>query len=641
MLFKDFSIKERPKKVRNIACICALFGVLLVGFLFILSNINLDEDNIDYASRFDVLSEDWTIIVNDQIVKGDLPLWVDINPNDKAELIRRIDDVEPNYAFVTRNYHNKLSVYCNNDQIYSFPDDKQPMSGTIITDDWNMIHIPADKDDNTVRVVFEAGGTGYSGYILPLYFGEDNSIWANIRQQFVPSYVLALVVALLGGMLVLVDSVFSRNYEDKSHILLGFVFVAVGMWFANRSRMPIFAVGSNVKFFLAFTGLIIVPLLLVLYAGDRFKSHDQTFINILSIIDTALMVILFVYIALSNTPINAILPIVYFAILISCIYLGYLMWYYAHGPGKNGLGRVERNSVRIEFIAAIITLIGSFISIAWDAMSTNNFSLIKRDWSGVGNIQMLSVIVFGLFHLIVLLYRGYYGVLESEEIQKKLHTSQLQLMMGQIQPHFTFNTLSSIRTLIKIDPEMAYNMTYNFSNYLRANVDNITNLDGIRFAAEVKHIESYVGIEEVRFGDRLRVEYDIRETDFIVPPLSIQPLVENAIKHGVVKKLEGGTVWLRSYANEKGFIVEVEDNGVGIPQEKIDAILHGKNDIHDDSDMPNLTGNGSEDHKSTGMRNIILRLQELSGATMEITSEVDKGTLTKITFPRIGKNKDL
>ena len=126
-------------------------------------------------------------------------------------------------------------------------------------------------------------------------------------------------------------------------------------------------------------------------------------------------------------------------------------------------------------------------------------------------------------------------------VTQRLQESQLELMMGQIQPHFIFNTLSSIRTLVMVDPPIAYDMIYDFSNYLRANVDNVTNLEGIPFASEVSHIKSYVNIEKVRFGDRLSMEYDIQIDSFIVPPLSIQPLVENAIKHGVCRKPEGGT----------------------------------------------------------------------------------------------------
>ena len=252
----------------------------------------------------------------------------------------------------------------------------------------------------------------------------------------------------------------------------------------------------------------------------------------------------------------------------------------------------------------------------------------------------------------------------------------MELMMGQIQPHFIFNTLSSIRTLVRVDPDIAYQMLYDFSNYLRANVDNVTNMDGIPFSSEVEHIKSYVNIESVRFGDRLNVEYDIGPKEFIVPPLSIQPLVENAIKHGVCQKLEGGTVWLRSYEEPDCYVVEIDDDGIGFDQEAASAMmaLYEEDDnkvgmesnavatkiiqdlmqhmnLKDENGDPiklggpvkrqDLSGNGSEAHKSSGMRNIFLRLREMTDADIDIESQVGKGTKIKVSFPKNELNSNL
>ena len=221
-----------------------------------------------------------------------------------------------------------------------------------------------------------------------------------------------------------------------------------------------------------------------------------------------------------------------------------------------------------------------------------------------------------------------------------------------------------------VDPQVAYSMLYDFSNYLRANIDNVTNLEGINFSAEVSHIQSYVNIERVRFGDRLEVEYDIKCDNFIVPPLSIQPLVENAIKHGVCKRIEGGIVYLRSYETEDFNIVEVEDTGVGFNSEaagKVFSIYAGESEkiglasdkvalsvmnevmesltLLDKDGNPieiakpeiiyDLSGNGSEQHQSTGMVNILLRLKEMANAKIEIYSKEDEGTKMTVYFPKI------
>lgn len=639
-----FSLTKKPYRLRDMAIVVGIFAVMLFGFMYLLSNINVDESNVKYQDRFYFVSDGWDITVDGEPVGGTLPVWVDVEPNGSVTLSRTLPaDMEPDYAFATRNYHHELRAYVDGKLIYSFPSEDQVMSGTVMTDDWNMIPVNPSYEGSKIDITFKTSNAGYNGYINPFYFGEDNSILASIKSQNLLPYGLSLTIVILGLLLILVDSVYTKNYVDKSHLLLGFIFLAVGMWFADRSRMPIFVIGSNVKFFLAFSGFIFVPILLSFYAGERFPKHNQAVVNILSIADLVMMGTLFTLVATRGVPVHSIVQYIYLFAGISILYTIFLLWYYSYGKGKRTLGRVALNSVRLEFISAVLTVVFSVLSILVDALTTGNWSSSQRDWTGIGNLQMVAVIIFGFFHLIVLLYQGYYGVLENEETQKQLHNSQLQLMMGQIQPHFMFNTLSSIRTLIKIDPDMAYNMTYNFSNYLRANVDNLTNLDGIGFAAEVKHIESYVGIEEVRFGDRLHVEYDIQESDFIVPPLSIQPLIENAIKHGVCQRPEGGTVWLSSYSEGDNYVIEVKDNGVGIPEEKLNALFPKKPTyavseyaaIDEDTwNRPNLTGNGSEEHESTGMKNIILRLREISNATLDVKSEVGKGTIIKVYVPK-------
>lgn len=213
----------------------------------------------------------------------------------------------------------------------------------------------------------------------------------------------------------------------------------------------------------------------------------------------------------------------------------------------------------------------------------------------------------------------YHTEKENRMLARMLQESKSALMISQIQPHFIYNTLNSIRTLIRIEPDRAYDMVYDFAKYLRAHIDSLSNEKEVIFFRELEHIESYVNIEKVRFGERLRVEFDIQTTDFYLPALSIQPLVENAIKHGVCKRPEGGTVWIRSYKdkeNEKGYVVEVEDDGVGFDVEQWD--------------------NAKGVKKSAGINNIRFRVEAISNARLFIESEINKGTKATIKFPDRG-----
>ena len=182
--------------------------------------------------------------------------------------------------------------------------------------------------------------------------------------------------------------------------------------------------------------------------------------------------------------------------------------------------------------------------------------------------------------------------------------------MSQIQPHFVYNSLSSISTLIPIDPKKAQEALDNFTEYLRHNISSLTETKLIPFDNELKHVETYISLEKIRFNDRINVTYDIKAKDFYVPPLSIQPIVENAIKHGILKKIEGGNLIIKTYETEKSYVVEVIDDGVGFDISSIDF----------------------DSNKHFGINNIKQRLKSMCNGTLEITSEPNKGAKSVISF---------
>ena len=194
--------------------------------------------------------------------------------------------------------------------------------------------------------------------------------------------------------------------------------------------------------------------------------------------------------------------------------------------------------------------------------------------------------------------------------EKRTKEAEVKLMVSQIQPHFIYNTLSSISTLIKIDPEKAQKCLDEFTEYLRANLTSISETNLIGFEKELKHIETYLFLEKMRFAERLNYVFDIKTKDFFVPPLSVQPLVENAVKHGILKKVEGGTITLKTYEDEKAYIVEIIDDGIGF-------------DVDDKSLKTN-------DH--VGLNNVRYRISTMTNGELTVESKIDKGTKVMIKF---------
>ena len=202
--------------------------------------------------------------------------------------------------------------------------------------------------------------------------------------------------------------------------------------------------------------------------------------------------------------------------------------------------------------------------------------------------------------------------IQLAEEEEKNKQAQIKIMLSQIQPHFIYNSLSAISTLITIDPDKAQDSLDQFTEYLRRNLSSLTETNLIPFKDELRHIKTYVELEKLRFNDRINVVFDIGTTDFNVPPLTIQPIVENAIKHGILKKLEGGIVTLTTYETDTNYIVEVKDNGIGFDITKIDF---DKN-VH------------------FGLKNIGYRISQMTDGDLKISSKVDVGTKITVTFKK-------
>ena len=205
---------------------------------------------------------------------------------------------------------------------------------------------------------------------------------------------------------------------------------------------------------------------------------------------------------------------------------------------------------------------------------------------------------------------------EKKLEQQQLHLNQarLEALSRQINPHFLFNTLNSVASLIRLDPEQARQVVYKLSKILRRLLRQQENLTTL--ADELSFIDDYLAIEMVRFGDKLRFVKEIEpETlDLLVPSMLLQPIVENSIRHGLSSKVEGGTIRVRSRLADGRLHIVVEDDGVGIPEEKLANLFE----------------------RGIGVSNVNERLHVLYGDEykMWVDSRLGEGTTTGIDLPQ-------
>ncbi|UMZ72724.1 PocR ligand-binding domain-containing protein [Natranaerofaba carboxydovora] len=213
-----------------------------------------------------------------------------------------------------------------------------------------------------------------------------------------------------------------------------------------------------------------------------------------------------------------------------------------------------------------------------------------------------------------------------KEIEKLLKEKELKALQSQVNPHFLFNSLNTIARLSHLEGAAeTENMVYALSDLLRYNLKNFEEL--VKIEEEIKVIKDYLLIQKTRFQERLQFEIDIEESilNAPIPPLTLQPLVENAIIHGLEVKEKPGNIIVKSTIYDKNIHLEVIDNGVGICEEKLNEIFKLKN--QKDKSMGHTTG--------LGLINVHRRLQHYFGSDggVEIFSREGEGTRAKILLP--------
>ncbi len=244
------------------------------------------------------------------------------------------------------------------------------------------------------------------------------------------------------------------------------------------------------------------------------------------------------------------------------------------------------------------------------------FALESRDniWVEVA-VYATSIIAIGIE---LKIFNSVRLQIKLEEQERLLLHARMEALQNQINPHFLFNTLNSISSLVRFDPDMARDVIFKLATILRKLLNASDAFAPLR--EEFEFVDNYLDIEVVRFGrDKLRVvkELDPASLDVVVPSMLLQPLIENSIKHGLAPKVEGGSIYLRSRLTDSRLIIEVEDDGVGMGGSQLE-----------ESSLPGM---------GIGMANIAERLQVLYGDTarMTIDSHEGKGTIIRIRLPLI------
>ena len=224
-------------------------------------------------------------------------------------------------------------------------------------------------------------------------------------------------------------------------------------------------------------------------------------------------------------------------------------------------------------------------------------------------IIFTALFVFHLIRAAWLVVKNQRDSIKAEQLKEELKNSRIVLAMSQIRTHFVFNILNAISGMCEYNPQKADETLVMFSHYLRSNINIMEDDEPEAFTKALEYLEEYVHLEQVRFGEKIRFTKNIEADNFKIPPLVLQPLAENAIRHGLLHKKQGGTVSLHTWTENGENIIEISDDGVGFDTTKAPG------------------------EESVGMKNVRFRLQYMVGGTMDVKSTPGQGTTVTIRIP--------
>lgn len=471
------------------------------------------------------------------------------------------------------NHHN-IEVYLGEESAYQMTASERAIRtpGGV----WVMIPLRVEDTGKEVRIELSPLYENYQEEVPEIMLGSELAIYRDTLQEALPELLLSMCV-VFAGIFLLSLAIWhhaKRHFELRLYAI-GMLAVSAGLWRFTYAKVTYLLIGNQSVFLY---NLSIISLMLV--ASSLLNIAEVKYAKYWNMVYCAVYSVQFILQLAGVCDLRQMLQITHLTIILSAVLLC-------------------MRKLNTSWMLGAGVLIDLLLYYFAETSSQMLFTL--------GVILCYSMLEGIRFFISYMRQKK-----ELEEMETKLTLSRTATMMSQIRSHFVFNLLNAISGMCKYDPEKADDTIVRFARYLRNNIDIMEDDKNIPFAVDLKQLEDYVVLEQVRFGDKLEFYTDIETDQFMIPPLILQPVVENAIKHGVSKKMGNGTIILRTRDMGDSIVITVEDDGVGFAMEEL------------------------EKEKSVGIRNIRFRLKHLVNGSMEIASQVGVGTTVTIRIPKEG-----
>lgn len=527
---------------------------------------------------------------------------IDANENSEVKLIGHFDqELKESQSLLFRIPNIRVKIYKDEKQIYSFGEPgTYPGFSRSPGNTWDIFRSPGIKTSDQIRIELENiypnnVKTVYHLFIDQILSGDSGTLFHAIFPKVGLSVFLGGGVFILGCLLLIILFFLWLMKTPFSRKPLYFSFFAMisGLWFFFDFKMISLIIPYNV-----FNNVI--SMICLSTVMPLFGMYILEFLNG----KTRIPIIASIYVQIGFTVyylicqgrgiydgydlLNPLLIIMGISIVI--IY-GCLVYETIHN---------KNSETKFLLLVSSVLLLCGFDMENYFTTFTPTYTMTKIAYG------LFMVIQF--FYMLRCLQININEIKNARKLEVELAQNRIAIAISQIQPHFLYNSLTAIKQLCVIDPDRAEQAVGDFAGFLRENLDSLSSSSLISFQKELNHIRNYLALEQLRFGNRLKVHYDIQVSNFDLPSLSIQPMVENAVRYGVTKKSEGGTITISTKETEGGILITIADDGAGFD------MYHKK-----------------EDGRShIGIDNVKNRLKAQCNGVLTIESQLGKGTVVTI-----------
>lgn len=495
-------------------------------------------------------------------------------------------------AFYT--VHQYVQVYLDGANIYSLMPSSELSFMKTTGSNWNMIPIYREDAGKELRVTIIPVYENVRNRQVAFLLGSELAIYTDRLSQ-------DIVVLLFSGITVFVGFVFCliaaySLLTDKSGgslLALGIFAILLGCCrFTDTRFSPFLCVEKPVLLFY-------ISIVAMMYGIIALIKAQQDWLRV-TIADGYCIVVSVCYMVLLVLQLCGILDLREMLWLVhGFIFVG-IMLLSADRITKRKSDKEDGASKSKQVILWILAF-GIFLDAA--------IYYTQRTSSGL-LFTLLAFLCYVIYMGLQFIFRYVKQEKVLVEQQQQILQGRIIAMMSQIRSHFIFNVLNAISGMCKYDPEKADRTIVYFARYLRNNIDILEDDSPVPFSVALRHLEDYIALEQVRFGDKIEFVTDITVEQFTMPSLILQPIVENAIKHGLLPKPSGGIITLHTWENEDSIQISIQDDGVGFDRKAL------------------------EKKETVGLNNVRARLQYIMQGSLEIESNPGCGTTVTISIPK-------